>query len=307
MAWRVPPARPIYEDDTVFVTRRCHRREYLLTPNDEVRNLLGYLAAVLSQERNIDLYNIVAEPNHYHADLKDNDANLPEFTRDFHSFSARALNRLFNDEGPIWSGSQQTSHVRLEDSEALFNKMLYSLLNPVKDGLVENVEDYPGLNVSWPDEPITFTRPDVWFNPKAKKKDGSQRWPDEATLPPKRPPFLEDLSDEKLRELFESERAAREKALRAEHEGGYVGAKKLKTRKRHDRPVRDKPPSKVSPTVAAKSKTKRIGRLLLDRAFRRDHDDARKALAAGEKDVVFPYGTYKMRVIYGVKVAPPPP
>ena len=306
MAGRVPPPRPIYEDDTVFVTRRCHRREYLLTPNDEVRNLLGYLATVLSQERNIDLLNIAAEPNHYHANVKDHDANLPEFTRDFHSFSARALNRMFHDEGSIWNCSQ-TSHVSLEDDEAVLDKMLYSVLNPVKDGLVENVEEYPGLNVSWPDEPITFTRPDVWFNPKAKKKDGSQRWPDEVIYDPKRPDIFETLTDKELRDLFDAERAAREKALRAEHEGGYVGAKKLKTRDRHDRPVLDKPPSKVSPTVAARSKTKRIGRLILDRAFRREHDEARERLAAGEKDVVFPYGTYKMRVIYGVKVAPPPP
>ena len=62
----------------------------------------------------------------------------------------------------------------------------------------------------------------------------------------------------------------------------------------------------IRPQVAAKSKWVRIERLRRNRLWLEAYEKAMRRFKAGERDVVFPYGTYKMRVYYGVLCEPPP-
>jgi hypothetical protein len=47
--------------------------------------------------------------------------------------------------------------------------------------------------------------------------------------------------------------------------------------------------------------------LLRNREFVAQYREARKEWLAGVGDVVFPFGTYLMRVLHGVRCAGPPP
>jgi putative transposase len=49
----VSRARPVYEGDTLFITRRVTQRMFLLRPSDEVNEIIGYFLAVLSAEKGI--------------------------------------------------------------------------------------------------------------------------------------------------------------------------------------------------------------------------------------------------------------
>ena len=41
----------------------------------------------------------------------------------------------------------------------------------------------------------------------------------------------------------------------------------------------------------------------MDKNFKRDHRQCMERWMAGERDVVFPRGTYKMRVLHRVRIA----
>lgn len=301
----VSKARPVYEGDTLLYTRRCHRREFRLTPCEAVTQCMGYLAAVLSQDHGVELSAIIVEPSHHHTIGRDNKALSPKFTQDFHSFATRALNTYFNERDSMWNCSQ-TSQVSLADGNDILDKIAYSMGNPVKDGLVERGADYPGLRAHWP-KVLVFKRPPFWFNPEAEREDGSQRWPDEVVLTLHRPDGYEHLSDDELLvELFIRCRQFEQDA-RAKHKGRYIGAEALKAQPRDQSPTSDyEPLGSISPQIACKEKLRRITLLLARRLWRHQHDEARIAFKNGDRDVVFPYGTYKMRVVHDVKVAPAP-
>lgn len=300
--------RPVVAGDTNLYTRRTHRREFRLNPHEVVTKTLGYLLAVLSVDHEVDLSAVCVEPTHHHTVGKDNRAVSPDFTRDFHSFAARALNAYFEESDSMWNGSQ-TSQVQLEEASDILDKIVYSLGNPVKDGLVEYGNEYPGLRVSWPSEPLVFERPPFWFNSKLKRKDGSLRWPDRAALVLHRPAGFDELTrDElivelaaRLRAFEEAERAERRKTRTP-----FIGAEALLARSRHGRPATREKRSGISPQIASKNKPRRIARLLARRLFRIEHEDSRVAFINGDRDVEFPHGTYQMRVRYRVNVAPAP-
>ena len=55
--------------------------------------------------------------------------------------------------------------------------------------------------------------------------------------------------------------------------------------------------------MACKDKWLRIETLQMDKDFKRDHRQCMERWMAGDRDVVFPLGTYKMRVLHRVRVA----
>ena len=60
------------------------------------------------------------------------------------------------------------------------------------------------------------------------------------------------------------------------------------------------------PTIACRSKSARIERLRRDRDWLARYQAARERVRAGETNVVFPYGTWKVRIYYGAASEPPP-
>ena len=61
----------------------------------------------------------------------------------------------------------------------------------------------------------------------------------------------------------------------------------------------------VTPEVAAKNKWERIAALQQNTEFQIAYRDAYVQWRNGDHDVVFPYGTYKMRVFHGAKCRGP--
>ena len=61
---------------------------------------------------------------------------------------------------------------------------------------------------------------------------------------------------------------------------------------------------KISPRIACKDPKLRIARINANRQWQLEYCDARDRFNAGERDVVFPAGTNKMRVLHNVRVAP---
>jgi putative transposase len=275
---------------------------FLLRPSDEVNEIIGYFLAVLSGEKGISLHAVTALSNHMHEVLTDPRCEIINFLRELHSLVARHINARFGDFENLWA-SAPTSRIRCAKPGDVIDKMAYTAANPVSSFLVKFRKSWPGLQMAWPAPPRTFKRPFGFL------RDKTGRWPEEATLTMTRPPGYDDLDDAELAELLAFCTGAKEDMARekAEKEGiPFVGRRAIRRQSRYARPRTREPRFERSPRHACKDKWLRIERLLADQQWLAEYKDAYWRRRGGEPDVVFPYGTYLLRVEHNVLVAPPP-
>ena len=142
------PNHPRIETDeyTNFVTTRTRNSELWLINNQKLEHeILGSLAKCVDRYKT-DLYAISLEGSHIHHVSKFPHLNRADFMRDFNSAAARAVKRHVPNYpgGTLWARRYSNEFI-LTDS-AIVQKFLYTVLQPVQDGLVEHLEDYPGYN-----------------------------------------------------------------------------------------------------------------------------------------------------------------
>ena len=83
--------RRVVPGTTYLLTRRCVQRRYTLVPRGVVPKLLGYCVALAAERHGVEVHAVTCMPNHWHAVVTDVHGTIPEFCRDVHSLSARAL------------------------------------------------------------------------------------------------------------------------------------------------------------------------------------------------------------------------
>ena len=173
--------------------------------------------------------------------------------------------------------------------------MIYALTNPVKDGLVERAHHWPGvtsLGSLLHAKPLVATRPKHFF-----RDEGPM--PVSARISLVRPLGFENLSPKEFTTLVsERVRLVEEAAARERRRSGarVFGRNAILAQGWNDRPGTREPRRQLSPRVAARSKWSRIEALLHNRAFRDAYAAAREAFIAGIRDVLFPSGTYWLRL-----------
>ncbi|MBL4635173.1 MAG: hypothetical protein JKY56_15005, partial [Kofleriaceae bacterium] len=126
--------RPTYKNSTAMVTRRVHKRQMLLVEDEDVTQIIEYTLGYCLLKYNIDLHAIVIEANHIHRVDTDADGIRPKFIGAFHSLVARQLNRHYDESDSFFSG-KQTSIVHNEEAGDILNRIVYTMGNPVADGI----------------------------------------------------------------------------------------------------------------------------------------------------------------------------
>ena len=160
------------------VTRRVRDRTFLLRPGPAINQIVMYSLGVALERHAVDLFALLAESNHVHSNPGDGKAQggqssaIPDFYRDFHALTARAANAHHGRGENFWRAGSYDS-VEIHDTRSLEEQLLYTWTNPVKDGLVERPEDWPGVKFLPEDFGKSFTveRPDEAFF--------GGRWPDD--------------------------------------------------------------------------------------------------------------------------------
>jgi hypothetical protein len=128
---------------------------------------------------------------------------LPDFFRDHHALTARAMNARLGRGGPFWT-TGGPDNVELHGRElTIEQQLLYAWTNPVKDGLCERPEDWPGLLFLPEDWGKTFT-----FR---KPEDGFFGGRRPARLAPTDPDALADWQAALRAEAEDAERLDRER------------------------------------------------------------------------------------------------
>jgi len=262
-------------------------------------NFIGYCLAHAANKYGIEVHACVMMSNHYHADVTDPHARLPAFKQLFHSTIARGLNALRNRDDSFWSDGQSCDTTRPTDDQTL-QDMVYTITNPVKDGLVKWSRLWPGFTTQgWRfGETRTFKRP-YWFF------DENGEMPETISLTLVRPAIFSDLSDDELSDKLAVEVRRRELSCQQDirREGRrFMGDEKLA--KQHWNRVAKSYAERftIAPKVAASHPWMRLAQLQRDREWERKYAAAREQLLAG-LPAVFPPGTYWMMHFAGVNVA----
>jgi REP element-mobilizing transposase RayT len=291
--------RQLLPGATYLVTRRCAQRQFLLRPSKLVNQLVGYLLAVAARRFGIQVHVFCVMSNHLHLVLTDPDARLPAFSQLFDSLVARSVNAALGRWESFW-GPASYSAVRLATPRDILEKAAYVLATPVAAGLVRRGREWPGL-WSAPGQvggaELEFRRPDHFF-----RTDGPM--PECVTLALAVPPGFASAAE--FQAALSSALAAHEDAERATRGAsgaGILGAAQVLAQRPTARPLPGEPRRLLNPRVASRDKWKRIEVLARLAEFLRDYRLAWKAWRAGAAGVVFPAGTYLVRVTHGVACA----
>jgi putative transposase len=292
--------RPILPGSTYLVSRRCTQRQFLLTPTRRTTAIFGYCLAVAARHAGVLVHSVCVMSNHWHAVVTDPDAKLPAFLAYLHQYVAKAVNASLGRWENLWS-TEQPSLVRLLGPEDMLDKTRYLVANPVAAGLVKRAERWPGLLCYLPRHSRSFRRPDVFFRARGPMPEQAEL---ELTVPPAwRNRGAEDF-ERSLRELVrtDEQRAEREHAATGRR---VLGPRRLCAQQPTDQPRSREPRRRLSPQVAGGGTG--IGNAILAelKAFVAAYRDQWVRWRGGERNVLFPAGTYALRVHANVRCPQP--
>jgi len=283
------------------ITRRCAQREFLLRPDDETNNAFLYCLAEAAARFEIEIVACSVQSNHHHTDVFDRHGRIVEFMEHFHKMMAKCMNELRGRSENFWS-CEEVSLVHLVDRCDVVDKVVYTLTNPVKDGLVDTVAHWPGVNTLqnlMTGKLLRARRPKHFFS-----EHGCM--PAEVTL---RISIPEELGDAESfrREVREGVLALENQKSQERAETGrrVIGRARVLRQSWRDSPTSPEPRRRLRPRVAARDKWRRIEALQRNKVFVAEYRSARLAWLAGNS-VVFPAGTYWLRRFANVPVAPLP-
>jgi putative transposase len=265
-----------------------------------VNEIFLFLLARAARRHGIAVHAFCVLSNHVHLLLTDAEGRLPEFMQYLNSLVARALNASIGHFESFWAKDGSYSAVEPLEPGDIVAKTAYVLANPVAAGLVRTGAEWPGLRTS-PEQigstKLIARKPEVFFDPKGYLPDTVEL---ELTAP------RGFASAAEFRERVAAEVSALEREHREEIAAQgrrFLGVARVLAQNPFARPASGEPRFGLKPRVAAHDKWKRIERLVQLGSFASSYRKAFAAWRSGARDVLFPAGTYLMRVLHGVQCA----
>jgi len=288
------PIRRVLRGKTLLITRRCSERRFFLKPSKRTAGIFLYALAHYANRYAIQVHAYCVLSNHLHLVITDTAGRLPDFQRDLDALIAKATNCALGRWDAFWERVSYSA-VELVTPDSVLEKIVYTLANPVAAGLVREASMWPG---DWSDPrriggpPITIERPKVYFDEKGQMPPSVEL----QLTPP--PDFADDPTfvARMLADLKETETAAA--STLASEERGFLGVARVLAQSFFARPAPGEPRRVLSTRVACRSKWKRIEALQRLKRFQVAYREALDAWRTGRRDVLFPPGTWQMRVLH---------
>lgn len=164
--------RMVIPGATYLVTRTTVMSLFLLTPSKTVNQIMEYCIAWAARGRGILIHAVSVESNHFHMVVTDTEGRLSDFMQELNRSAARCLLAYYRERFPkrrlesVWSNAQAFSATLLLTPNAVIDKIVYTLTNPVKDGLVPDYRKWAGYNTrpsDWRGSSHTVERPSFYF------------------------------------------------------------------------------------------------------------------------------------------------
>lgn len=273
--------RRVLPNRTYLVTRRCSERRFFLRPDSVVTAIFEYLLAIACQRHGVQLHAFVCMSNHYHLVLTDVQGTLPAFEQYLNSLLARAINRVRGREEALWNRDSYNA-VELLDDDVVFEKLVYTLANPVRAGLVGRATSWEGSTSASMGfgHQREVTRPPGFF---------SESMPERAVLELSAPSGSqhEQLQAQLRRTLAEIEGETRK------HCPKPCGMRAVLRRDWSSSPNTDAP-RRSNPRFSARRMAVRIAALVEFSRWVGAYRETMARFKQGERDVDWPIGTYWM-------------
>ena len=286
----------ILPDRVYMVTRRCAQRMFLLRPDEDTTQTFLYCLAYAAEKAGVDVLFSVVMSSHHHTIIYDREGTISRFTHYLHGLTGRAVNILRGRRENFWA-KEQTNLLYLVELDDVLEKMAYAAINPVKAGLVEQAEQWPGLNTTeafLSGASLSVQRPRHFFRAK--------RLPVQLTLSLGWPAALGPVEKarQRLRERIDAlEAQARQERIRNGQR--VLGREAVRKQSFLATPQTPEPRRRLRPTIAAINPWVRMTVRLGYRAFLEAYRTARACLIKG-LPALFPPGTYWLRHNAGVTV-----
>jgi putative transposase len=288
-------ARQIVAGWLYLLTRRCTQRQFLLRPDVNTNAIFEYCLAEAAARYGIELLAWTAMSNHYHAVVHDPFQKLPAFLEQFHKMVAKALNRRWDRWENLWS-TTETCVTRLVTANDVFEKVVYVLCNPMNANLVDQLAHWPG-SCSMRQMLGTVTsqeRPRQYFDPKGKMPSSLEL---RVVAPPS---SISNESPESWVARVCRAVAEREKELREQRQRDgkqILGRKAVLAAKHTDTPSSPAPRRRLRPRLACKERELRERAIEEYLGFLQAYSVARLAFIGRDYSTVFPFGTYRFRLL----------
>jgi len=290
--------RRVIPGQLLLITRRTSGQDLRLRPSAETNQGIRYALGVALQRSGLQLHAVCVMPDHHRIVVSDPLGRFPVFLREFHRLTAKVLNAAQGRSEHLWV-PEPTDVLPIVDCPAIAARIASVVTSPVAAGLVKRPEDWSGV-VHWNPGVMRIPRPSAYFDP-----DGD--YPEFVELEivrPSWPNWSEGEWGQKLTTAIEA--CAAEAHEEMKRKGWrFIGRAAVRAAAlfrttvlfswRGDR---------VSRAAASEPRAKRL-MILVRRTFLKAYKDALRAWCGGARDVVFPYGTWWMRVHHGAAAVEP--
>ncbi len=297
-------AFPYDEFASYLITRNTSERRYFLRPSKELREAILYSIADAQAHHPVRIHAFCAMSNHLHVVLTDPSGIAPLFVQAMNQNIARYVNCSLGRFGAMWEGGARPNYCVLPESGDVLDKVVYTLTNPVKAGLVSQHHLWPGAVSSVAQITkgrITTRRPTKFF----ARTDDPAMLIRELILTPV--PGSEVMGQEDYGRYLGQRVAEYEAAIAEDREAKglrWLGRKECLKLNPFDAPQTKWVPFSRNPKVSSKHEEARNAWLLHLKRFLVPYDNAKKAFRRGNRDVPFPQGTFAMRVYWSVAIDP---
>ncbi len=317
--------RNLHPNTTVFATCRCVHQSFRLVPKPIVRRIVDFCFGVVStryrEETGMQFYEFEFISTHYHLVANNGTGCISDFLQDLNALIARELNALRGKSGAFFDRDPGIQTV-VGDGR-VFRHCVYTLANAVAAVIVHKTAHWKGSNSLrmeyGKDYVVAKPRVGLWSKKvQHKHRKGSQdsrradfadrsKLPDTAVLMLDRPPIMPELSDAELRAKICEALAEKEAELAEKRAGKPVLGMKAaleidwRTVPNDGEELFGRQPNFSTETVSQRIEMKR-----LRKSFPHQYADALARWNAGERDVVFPAGTVRMRLRHNVATEPIP-
>ncbi|MCP3981377.1 MAG: hypothetical protein GY716_18925 [bacterium] len=293
--------RPIIPGVSYLLTRRCFERRLFLRPSPKTNQIFKFCLAVASERTGVQVHAYCVLSNHYHLVVTDLRGRLPDFMHWLNEYVAKCVNIELGRSESFWAPGSYSA-VALDNTPDIRDKLVYLFANPVAAGLVPSSHAWPGASSS---PEMMQGRPEVIVRPRGFfRKNGPV--PQEVRLELSLPTAL--AADRHAMPELKRQLAEREEQLRnaARRDGlHFLGTRAVLARSPFSRPRTREPRRRINPRVGARDKWRRVDALKRLKAFLDCYKDAWVRFVEGERTVVFPLGTWMMRVRFGVQCSGP--
>jgi REP element-mobilizing transposase RayT len=329
--------RDVRPHKVYFVSRRCTRRFFLLTPDK-----LGILARVFwyflghaALLTGVQVCAVCVMSSHFHLVIVDRYGRLSEFLHALDRNLALAVKAFRKWPEEIFNKAQ-CSAVELVSTAAIIEKIAYTVGNGAKSFAVRYSRDWPGALTRVEDlgaRTIRAEHTEYWSRTPGRRDtetgafvDPTERWNATEDDPPKVkggwPHSVEyDIglpdvllaqleADEARRRIARDVKTLERKAWKeAERLGiSFQGPRRALCQKHTRRANSYETFGSRNPRFAAGGDREAAAAAIeRNRVFDRDYEEALRLWRSGDRRrAVFPYGTWKMRVLHNARCRPPP-